>query len=637
MRKPEELCSIITTWNETHPNRKDQPTLYFVIDRLLQNIVDALNFEVFEDNAQIRKFKCANFPLIGELELKKKTNNLFLLFDLNPYSLVIDGEKRSREYTITAFKDDYKNRVAEFVFLHLDELKSHLMLLHKSFLHTTLESFYTKEVSTQFVLDFNESYNKYENFLNSVHSLSSDTLGTEFITNSVYGLHKYYKSIPMLNFEHCSSQETHGDSAVGKVITSLKVCPVIWQLKHKKCFDNIFYFVKDNRKDLFREYSLRDLVNRNADIYGKEYRYNAFVDTLILNKNTFKFIFPDKQFPDWCLMWALCSVYITEDISDGHILFIQSQDDINGLKNAICIDKENKYYFVNSTSDSIIAFDVTLEGRGELISVTDKISTGSIYFNHASDSWLTSEKIIVETFITFPDGKSESLLKTDDPFYQLVPCVTYLYYHAKRLEEILENKLKQLKNTPCVIMTTISNPEHNKDIGKYIGVSKTFFDKNDDKNYLTSTIIKDNIKSSFLQHINVMKNKHRDCLLETPNKSLYDISLDTLFCAYGSLYNDIKKEIQLRRKELNLEIEEHIRLTMYFGKKDKLNHRNTLLMSILINVYFLMEDRVVDEIIISDSQQKYQMDTKLLQSVTESMKKFGAENNFEFSYDIEVL
>lgn len=76
---------------------------------------------------------------------------------------------------------------------------------------------------------------------------------------------------------------------------------------------------------------------------------------------------------------------------------------------------------------------------------------------------------------------------------------------------------------------------------------------------------------------------------------------------------------------------------MYFGKKDKLNHRNTLLMSVLVNVYFLMEDRVVDEIVISDNQQKYQMDTRLLESVTESMRKFGAENNFEFSYDIEVL
>ena len=134
MRKPEELRSVVDAWNETHTNRKDQPTMYFVIDRLLQNIVDALSFEIFENNSHVLKFRCVNFPLIGELELKKKTNNLFLLFDLNSYSIVIDGEKRSREYTITAFKDDYKNRVAEFVFLHLDELKSYLEFLYKSFL-----------------------------------------------------------------------------------------------------------------------------------------------------------------------------------------------------------------------------------------------------------------------------------------------------------------------------------------------------------------------------------------------------------------------------------------------------------------------------------------------------------------------
>lgn len=634
MRKPEELSCIVTTWNETHPNRKDQPTLYFVIDRLLQNIVDALNFEVFEDNSQVLKFKCVNFPLVGELELKKKTNNLFLLFDLNPYSLVIDGEKRSREYTITSFKDDYKNRVAEFIFLHLDELKSQITYLHRSFLRCTLETLYTKEVSTQFVLDFNESYNKYEQFLNAVHSISFDTLGTEIFNNSVYGSHKYYKSIQMLECKHCSSQKTQDNSAVGKIEVSLKIYPVMWQLKDKKCFDNVFCFVKDNRKDLFREYSIRDLVNRNAGIYGKEYHYNSFVDTIILNKNTFKFIFPDSQFPDWCLMWAGCSVYITEEISDGYILFIQSRDDINGLKNAICIDKENNRFFVNNTSDSIIAFDVHLKDKDELIKVTDKISTGSIYFNQNTDFWLTSEKIIVETFVVFSDGKSESLLKTDDPFYQLVPSVTYLYYHAKKLEEIFEDKLKQLNNTPCLIMTIMSNPEHDKDAGKYIGVSKTFSDTCDNS---VLTPIKNDIQSASLGHINSLKNKHRDHLLETPDKTLYDISPDNLFCAYGSIYNDIKKDIQIKRKELNLEIEEHIRLIMYFGEQDSLNHRNTLLMSTLLNVYFLMQDRVVDELIISDTNQRFQMDEKILDSVTTSMKKFGAEDNFKFSYDIEVL
>ena len=257
-------------------------------------------------------------------------------------------------------------------------------------------------------------------------------------------------------------------------------------------------------------------------------------------------------------------------------------------------------------------------------------------YNSKNDSWLSSAKIVVETTVIFLNGSLE-IFKTEDPFYQLVPSVTYLYDHANKLEKSLDEKLKNIKNNPCLIITTMNNPEYGKEIGKYIGVSDTFFDKNDDKNYLTSTIIKDDIKSSFLQHINVIKNKHRDCLFETPNKTLYDISPDTLFCAYGSIYNDIKKDIQIKRKELNLEIENHIRLIMYFGKKDRLNNRNTLLMSTLLNVYFLMEDRVVDEIVISDNQQKYQMDTRLLESVSESMRKFGAENNFEFSYNIEVL
>lgn len=88
----------------------------------------------------------------------------------------------------------------------------------------------------------------------------------------------------------------------------------------------------------------------------------------------------------------------------------------------------------------------------------------------------------------------------------------------KKLEEMLENKLKQLKNTPCVIMTTISDPEHNKYTGKYIGVSETFFDKYNDSSL---TPINNDIHSSFLSHINSLKNKHRNSLLEIPNKTLY--------------------------------------------------------------------------------------------------------------------
>jgi len=634
MRKPEELSSIVTTWNETHPNRKDQPTLYFVIDRLLQNIVDALSFEVFEENPQILKFRCANFPLIGELELKKKTNNLFLLFDLNPYSLVINGEKRSREYTITAFKDDYKNRVAEFIFLHYDELKTQLNHLYVSYSKLTIDSLYTKELDTQFVLHFNYSYNKYECFLNTIHSCFNKIIGTEFFSNPIYGLTSNCRCVPKALYKYGSVSETSDGISHSNITLRVDVVPVVVKLENRKCFDAVYSFVKEKLKEQYREYSLKDLENRKANIFGNDIQCVSFPDTLILNEVTFKNIFPDRLFPEWSLMWGMCSIYITEDISDGHILFIRSSDN---MQNAICIDKENNKYYVNETSKVILAFNVSTKSKDELVTITDRISTGSILYNSKNDSWLSSAKVDVETTVIFLDGSSEVLFKTEDPFYQLVPSVTYLYDHANKLEKSLEEKLKNIKSNPCLIITTMNNPEHGKEIGKYIGVSDTFFDKNDDKNYLTSTIIKDDIKSSFLQHINVMKNKHRDCLLETPNKTLYDISPDTLFCVYGSIYSDIKKDIQLKRKDMNLEIEDHIRLIMYFGGKDKLNHRNTLLMSVLVNVYYLMRDRVVDEIIISDSQQKYQMDTRLLESVTESMRKFGAENEFEFSYDIEVL
>lgn len=634
MRKPEELSSIVTSWNETHPNRKDQPTLYFVIDRLLQNIVDALSFEVFEENPQILKFRCANFPLIGELELKKKTNNLFLLFDLNPYSIVIDGEKRSREYTITAFKDDYKNRVAEFIFLHYEELKTLLDHLYDSYSKLTIDSLYAKEIDTQFVLHFNYSYNKYECFLNTIHTCFNKIIGTEFFSNPIYGITNNFRCVPRVLYKYGSVSENSDGVSNSNITVRVDVVPVAGKLENRKCFDAVYSFVKERLKEQYKEYSLKDLENRKASIFGKDIQCFSFPDTLILNETTFKNIFPDRLFPEWSLMWSMCYIYITEEISDGHILFISSSDD---MRNPISIDKENNRYYVNETSKVILAFSVSTKSKDELVTITDKISTGSILYNSRNDSWLSSAKVAVETTVIFLDGSSEVLFKTEDPFYQLVPFVTYLYDHANKLEKSLEEKLKNIKSNPCLIMTTMNNPELGKEIGKYIGVSDTFFDKNDDKNYLTSTIIKDDIKSSFLQHINVMKNKHRDCLLETPNKTLYDISPDTLFCAYGSIYSDIKKDIQLKRKDMNLEIEDHIRLIMYFGEKDKLNHRNTLLMSVLVNVYYLMRDRVVDEIIISDSQQKYQMDTRLLESVTESMRKFGSENEFEFSYNVEVL
>ncbi len=634
MKKREELSKVVSEWNETHPNRKDQPTLYFVMNKLLQNIVDTLEFDVFEENNKVLKFKCINFPIIGELELKKKNDNLFLLLDLNPYSLVIDGEERSKEYTITAFKDDYRQRVAEFIFLHYAELKTLLDHLYASYSKLTIDSLYAKEIDTQFVLHFNYSYNKYECFLNNIHSCFNKIIGTEFFSNPIYGLTDNFRCVLRVLYKYGSISETSDGVSNSNITVRVDAVPVAGKLENRNCFDAVYSFVKERLKEQYKEYTLKDLENGRANIFGEDIQCYSFPDTLILNETTFENIFPDRLFPEWSLMWGMCSIYITEDISDGHVLFIRSSDN---MKNAICIDKENNRYYVNETSKVILAFNVSTKSKDELVTITDRISTGSILYNSKNYSWLSSAKVDVETTVIFLDGSSEVLFKTEDPFYQLVPSVTYLYDHANKLEKSLEEKLKNIKSNPCLIMTTMNNPEHGKEIGKYIGVSDTFFDKDDDKNYLTSTIIKDNIKSSFLQHINVMKNKHRDCLLKNPNKTLYDISPDTLFCVYGSIYNDIKKDIQIKRKELNLEIEDHIRLTMYFGKQDKLNHRNTLLMSTLLNVYFLMKDRVVDEIIISDSQQKYQMDTKLLESVTESMRKFGAEDNFEFSYDVEVL
>lgn len=634
MKKREELSKVVSEWNETHPNRKDQPTLYFVMNKLLQNIVDTLEFDVFEENNKVLKFKCINFPVIGELELKKKNDNLFLLFDLNPYSLVIDGEERSKEYTITAFKDDYRKRVAEFIFLHYDELKTQLNHLYDSYSKLTIDSLYTKEIDTQFVLHFNYSYNKYECFLNTIHLYFNKIIGTAFFSNSIYGLTSNCKCVPKVLYKYGSVSETSDGILHSNITLRVDVVPVVGKLENRKCFDAVYSFVKEKLKEQYREYSLKDLENRKAKIFGNDTQCVSFPDTLILNEATFKNIFPERLFPEWSLMWSMCCVYITEDISDGHILFIRSSDN---MRNAICIDKENNRYYVNETSKVIIAFNVSTKSKDELVTITDRISTGSILYNSKNDYWLSSAKVAVETSVIFLDGSSEVLFKTEDPFYQLVPSVTYLYDHANKLEKSLEEKLKNIKSNPCFIMTTMNNPEHGKEIGKYIGVSDTFFDKNDDKNYLTSTIIKDDIKSSFLQHINVMKNKHRDCLLETPNKSLYDISPDTLFCAYGSLYNDIKKEIQLRRKDMNLETEDHIRLTMYFGNKENLNHRNSLLMCTLLNVYFLMQDRVVDELIISDFKQKYQMNDKILDSVTESLNRYGAEDKFDFSYDIEKV
>ena len=634
MKKREELSKVVSEWNETHPNRKDQPTLYFVMNKLLQNIVDTLEFDVFEENNKVLKFKCINFPVIGELELKKKNDNLFLLFDLNPYSLVIDGEERSKEYTITAFKDDYRKRVAEFIFLHYDELKTQLNHLYDSYSKLTIDSLYTKEIDTQFVLHFNYSYNKYECFLNTIHLYFNKIIGTAFFSNSIYGLTSNCKCVPKVLYKYGSVSETSDGILHSNITLRVDVVPVVGKLENRKCFDAVYSFVKEKLKEQYREYSLKDLENRKAKIFGNDTQCVSFPDTLILNEATFKNIFPERLFPEWSLMWSMCCVYITDDISDGHILFIRSSDN---MRNAICIDKENNRYYVNETSKVIIAFNVSTKSKDELVTITDRISTGSILYNSKNDYWLSSAKVAVETSVIFLDGSSEVLFKTEDPFYQLVPSVTYLYDHANKLEKSLEEKLKNIKSNPCFIMTTMNNPEHGKEIGKYIGVSDTFFDKNDDKNYLTSTIIKDDIKSSFLQHINVMKNKHRDCLLETPNKSLYDISPDTLFCAYGSLYNDIKKEIQLRRKDMNLETEDHIRLTMYFGNKENLNHRNSLLMCTLLNVYFLMQDRVVDELIISDFKQKYQMNDKILDSVTESLNRYGAEDKFDFSYDIEKV
>lgn len=378
MTKREELSKIVSEWSDTHPNRKDQPTLYFVIDRLLQNIVDSLEFDVFEENAQVLKFKCSNFPINGKLEIKKKTNNLFLLLDLNPYSLVIDNEKRSKEYIFTAFIDDYKYRVAEFVFLNYKELATQLASLHDSYLSFTLSSLYTREISTQFVLSFNELYNKYENVLNKIHAYHNSIIGTDFLNNSVYGLYDIYKCVPRLLYKYTDTSEASDEKQHSLIELDMDVVPVINKLENKKCFDAIFSFVKENMEDQYREYDLLDLTNRKACLYKKDSQNEAVLDTLILNKNTFNFLFPESLFPEWCLIWGACSIYITEDISDGSVLFIRSRDNVGSMRNAICIDRENKRYYVNRTSKSILAFHIPVKTYDNLVSETDQISTNSI-------------------------------------------------------------------------------------------------------------------------------------------------------------------------------------------------------------------------------------------------------------------
>jgi len=355
MRERKELEGVISCWNEIYPNRKNQPTLLFVTDTILQSIAKDLGFVICEENDKTLTFKCLNFPLIGELDLNKKAKNLSLFFDLNPYSLVINGEERSREYTITAFKCDLKHRVAEFVFLHYVDLQKQLISLQKAYLGFSIQSMYMNHVDTKFVLDFNGMFNKAELLLNNIHIHLSNLIGTSYFSNSVYSLTSNFRCVPKVS----SDGSSHSN-----ITLCVNVIPVVEKLENRKCFDAVHSFVKERLKEQYKEYSLKDLENRKANISSTDTRCVSFPDTLILNETTFKNVFPDRLLPEWSLMWGMCSIYITEDISDGHILFISSSDD---MRNPICIDKENNRYYVNETSRDILAFNVSIKSKDELV------------------------------------------------------------------------------------------------------------------------------------------------------------------------------------------------------------------------------------------------------------------------------
>lgn len=368
MKERKELEGVVSCWNEIYPNRKNQPTLLFVTDTILQSISKDLGFVICEENDKTLTFKCLNFPLIGELDLNKKAENLSLFFDLNPYSLVINGEERSREYTITAFKCDLKHRVAEFVFLHYVDLQKQLISLQKAYLGFSIQSMYMNHVDTKFVLDFNGMFNKAELLLNNIHIQLSNLIGTSYFSNSVYSLTSNCRCVPKALYKYGSVSETSDGSSHSNITLRVEVVPVVGKLENRKCFDAVYSFVKEKLKEQYREYSLKDLENRKANIFGNDIQCVSFPDTLILNETTFKNIFPDRFLPEWSLMWSVCSIYITEDISDGHILFIISSND---MRNPICIDKENNRYYVNETSKDILAFNVSTKSKDELVTITD--------------------------------------------------------------------------------------------------------------------------------------------------------------------------------------------------------------------------------------------------------------------------
>ena len=348
MRTLEDLCSIIATWNETHPNRKDQPTLYFVVDKILQNIVDALEFDVFEENDKEFKFKCVNFPLVGELNLKKKNDNLFLLLDLNPYSLVINGEERSKEYTITAFKDDYRHRVAEFVFIRYEELRIILRGMYKEYLDVRLENYAQRNVDMKFILDFNKLYQRVESFFSHIESHINSVLSLNYYSNPIYGLQCFRTPKTVIRSDYKYEVE---DTVKMEFFT--ECLPIsIFMKKNTLYFDNVFEYIKENETDYYITSPSNELKSNNDFWFNHRVYLRRSPKAMILNDSTFKELFLNQNFPN--ISFLSFSVVITNEISDNRIIFLNTDEP----HNPISIDKECRTFLVKTKLGGIIVLEI---------------------------------------------------------------------------------------------------------------------------------------------------------------------------------------------------------------------------------------------------------------------------------------
>lgn len=262
-----------------------------------------------------------------------------------------------------------------------------------------------------------------------------------------------------------------------------------------------------------------------------------------------------------------------------------------------------------------------------------------VVFNSSldEDRKLADAKFKVKTDL-FIEGQIIKSFETEHRFYNHISIISYLLWHLDDLVCKLENMhYDEISNLQTSVFFEYGglknllytyNSRTNDDIRLYTNslVMNKIFENGDSFYYYIL-----NTKNNYLKAIgciDVFKEFLNKLFLDDPNLNDYHVSEENIaFCVWGYLFNELKRYIQVSRKDLGFEIEDRINVTI--GISDNYHH-NPVYEMLLNYVSALKSSCLINQLEIVNENQNIELKSDVL----ERLKNWGYDKHIEVSFSI---